>query len=186
MKAPTHIETARLILRQPQMGDATAIFDRYAGDSEVSRFLGWPRHRTVRETESFLQFSAQQWKQWPAGPYLILSRMDHQLLGSTGLGFQTPHEAMTGYVLAKDAWGQGYATEALTAMIDVAPRIAVSRLSALCHPEHRPSRRVLEKCGFALDNTVTRRAEFPNLAPGVEQEALCYVLVLEIEKDHTA
>jgi RimJ/RimL family protein N-acetyltransferase len=138
MKGPTHIETARLILRQPHMGDAAAIFDRYAGDSEVTRFLGWPRHRTVRETEAFLQFSAQQWEQWPAGPYLILSRTDRQLLGSTGLGFQTSHEAMTGYVLAKDAWGHGYATEALTAMIDVAPRIAVSRLCALCHPEHRP------------------------------------------------
>src|SRR4029453_12756253 len=100
MKAPTHIETSRLILRLPQMADAAAIFDRYAGDSEVTRFLGWPRHRTVRDTEAFLQFSAQQWEQWPAGPYLILSRVDHQLLGSTGLGFQSPHEAITGYVLA--------------------------------------------------------------------------------------
>ena len=183
MKASTHIETSRLILRQPHMADATAIFDRYAGDSEVTRFLGWPRHRTIRDTEAFLQFSAQQWEQWPAGPYVILSRVDHQLLGSTGLGFQSPHEAVTGYVLAKDAWGHGYATEALTAMTDLAPRIAVSRLYALCHPEHRPSRRVLEKCGFAHDHAATQRAEFPNLSPGVEQEALCYVLVLETGKD---
>jgi ribosomal-protein-alanine N-acetyltransferase len=184
VKAPIQIDTARLILRQPQMSDAAAIFGRYAGDSEVTRFLGWPRHRTVRDTEAFLQFSAQEWERWPAGPYLILSRTDGQLLGSTGLMFQAAHEAATGYVLAKDAWGKGYATEALSAIIDVAPRIGVTRLEALCHPEHSPSRHVLEKCGFTNDGHSTRRTEFPNLSPGVQQKALCYVLVLETEKHH--
>jgi RimJ/RimL family protein N-acetyltransferase len=123
-----------------------------------------------------LQFSAQEWERWPAGPYLIISRPGGQLLGSTGLGFQTPQEAETGYVLAKDAWGQGYATEALNAMVDIAARIGVTRLYALCYPEHRPSRRVLEKCRFVREDTLARLVEFPNLSPGVQQEALCYAL----------
>jgi RimJ/RimL family protein N-acetyltransferase len=55
----------------------------------------------------------------------------------------------------------------------------VIRLYALCHPEHRPSRRVLEKCGFVQDDPATRRAEFPNLSPGIEQDALCYVLAFD-------
>lgn len=114
---------------------------------------------------------------WPAGPYLIVSRTDGQLLGSTGLGFQSPHEAMTGYVLARDAWGKGFATEALTAIVDVAARIGVTRLSALCHLEHYPSRRVLEKCGFTRDEVSKPMVEFPNLSPGVRLEALCYARV---------
>jgi [ribosomal protein S5]-alanine N-acetyltransferase len=177
MKAPAQIETARLILRPPQMSDAATMFDRYASDPEVTRFLGWPRHRTVRDTEAFLRFSAQEWDRWPAGPYLITLRSGGQLLGSTGFGFQAPHEAVTGYVLATDAWGNGYATEALTALIAVAARIGVTRLYALCHPAHRPSRRVLEKCGFVRD-TSTRQVEFPNLSPGVQQDALCYDLAI--------
>jgi ribosomal-protein-alanine N-acetyltransferase len=184
MKAPVQFHTARLTLRQPQLSDAETIFVRYANDPEVTRFLGWPRHRSLQDTEAFLQLSAQEWERWPAGPYLIISRADSQLLGSTGLGFQAPHEAVTGYVLAKDAWGKGYATEALAALIDVAARIGVTRLSALCHPAHRPSRRVLEKCGFGRDDTSTWRVEFPNLAPGVQQEALCYALALETGKNH--
>ena len=100
------IETARLTLRQPGMDDALAIFERYASDPEVTRFLGWPRHRTVEDTQAFLRFSAEEWERSPAGPYLILSRADGLLLGSTGLGFQTSHEAVTGYVLADDAWGK--------------------------------------------------------------------------------
>ena len=179
MKAPFQFETFRLTLRQPEMGDALLIFERFASDPEVTRFLGWPRHRTIEDTKAFLQFSAEEWKRSPAGPYLIISRADGQLLGSTGLGFQTPHEAMTGYVLAKDAWGRGYATEALAAMIDVARRTSVIRLSALCHPEHRLSQRVLEKSGFVRDEPPTRPMEFPNLAPGVHQDALCYILALD-------
>ena len=184
MKAQVQFDTARLTLRQPQLSDAETIFERYANDPEVTRFVGWPRHRSLQDTEGFLQFSTQEWERWPAGPYLIISRTDGQLLGSTGLGFQAPHEAVTGYVLAKDAWGKGYATEALAAVIGVAARIDVTRLYALCHPAHRPSRRVLEKCGFVRDDTSTRRVEFPNLSPGVQQEALSYALALETRKNH--
>ena len=90
MKAPIQLETTRLILRQPLMRDAVEILERYAGDAEVTRFLGWPRHRSVQDTEAFLQFSAQEWDRWPAGPYLIISRAEGQLLGGTGFAFQTP------------------------------------------------------------------------------------------------
>src|SRR5215469_13401731 len=176
MKAPIKLETTRLILRQPLMSDAVEVFERYASNAEVTRFLGWPRHRSLHDTEAFLRFSAQEWEQRPAGPYLIVSRNDGQLLGSTGFGFQTPHEAMTGYVLARDAWGKGFATEALSALVDVAAQIEVTRLFALCHPGHRPSRRVLEKCGFVRDDVSKPTVEFPNLSPGVRQEALSYAL----------
>jgi ribosomal-protein-alanine N-acetyltransferase len=182
-KAPAQLETARLTLRQPQWSDAATILERYASDPDVARFVGWPRHRSLQDTEAFLQFSEQEWKRWPAGPYLIVARSDGQVIGSTGLGFQALHEAMTGYVLAKDVWGKGYATEALVAVVDVATQIGVARLYALCHPEHRPSRRVLEKCGFVRDGTATPQVEFPNLSPGVLQEALCYAVALEPRKN---
>jgi RimJ/RimL family protein N-acetyltransferase len=47
MKAPAQMETARLLLLQPQAADAVSIFERYASDSEVTKFLGWPRHESV-------------------------------------------------------------------------------------------------------------------------------------------
>jgi [ribosomal protein S5]-alanine N-acetyltransferase len=170
--------TTRLVLRPPSAADATSIFDRYASDPDVTRFLGWRRHESVAETEAFVQFSADEWVRWPAGPYLIWSRRDGRLLGGTGLAFDEPRQAVTGYVLAKDAWGHGYATETLRAILDVARLVGVRRLYALCHPEHRASWRVLEKCGFGRDAGWTRQAEFPNLAPGVLQDVLCYAVTL--------
>jgi RimJ/RimL family protein N-acetyltransferase len=180
VKAPQLIETARLMLTEPQMSDAAAIFERYAGDPDVTRYVGWPRHRSVADTEGFLAFSASEWARWSAGPYLIRSREDQRLLGSTGLSFETGARAMTGYVLAKDSWGQGYATEALRAMVDVARALGVSSLFALCHPDHRASWHVLEKCGFTRDAAWTETAVFPNLAAGVQQAVFCYTLTWPI------
>ncbi len=177
MKAPLHIETPRLALSPPTASDAESIFECYAGDPDVTRFLGWPRHRSVAETREFLDFSALEWDRSPAGPYLIRLRADGRLIGGTGLSFKNEHEAVTGYVLAKDAWGQGYATEALRAMVDLARQIGVVRIEALCHSQHRASAHVLEKCGFRRESTF-QQAEFPNLAPGVMQDAACYVLAV--------
>ena len=177
-KAPMQVETARLILSAPTPSDAEAIFERYAGDPEVTRYLGWPRHHSVSDTQQFVASSAAEWERWPAGAYLIRTRSDGRLIGGTGLHFEHLDEAVTGYVLAKDAWGQGYATEALGAIVALARRIALRRVYACCHPEHRASWRVLEKCGFTLDPSWTDRAEFPNLAPGELQDVLCYEIVL--------
>jgi RimJ/RimL family protein N-acetyltransferase len=163
-----------LALSTPQRSDAPAIFEGYASDPEVTRYLGWRRHQSLADTEAFLSFSTEQWEQWPAGPYVIRLRSTGQLIGGTGFGFETLEQAVTGYVLAKEAWGKGYATEALAAVIDVALQIGITRLYALCHPEHRASWRVLEKCRFVRDVRWSKRMEFPNLQLGKLQEVLCY------------
>ena len=174
MRAPPFVETPRLVLAAPVAADAEAVFQRYASDEEVTRYLGWPRHRTVADTQGFLAFSAVQWEREGAGPYLIWARADGRLLGSTGLGLEPHGQAITGYVLAKDSWGKGYATEALTAVVEVATDIGVRRLYALCHAQHRASWRVLEKCRFERDDSWNRRVEFPNLGAEIAQDVLCY------------
>jgi RimJ/RimL family protein N-acetyltransferase len=174
--APELIETARLELRRPQPRDADAIFSRYSGDPDVTRLVGWPMHRAVDAARSFISYSDGQWSEWPAGPYLIFERGG--LVGSTGLVFETPYRAQTGYVLAKDAWGRGIATEALEAMVGLARASGVRRLYALCHHSHRTSARVLEKCGFAREGVLRAYAEFPNLAPVGPQDVLCYAILL--------
>ncbi len=176
-KAPETIETERLILRRPLLEDLQAVYSRYASDLEVVRYVGWPRHRSAADTRAFLGVSDAEWQRWPASVYLIFSRDDGMLLGGTGFLFETPFRAMTGYVLAKDAWGRGYATEALSAIVELAPSIGIRRLYALCHPDHRPSARVLEKCGFDREGVLRNYIVFPNLAPGVPADVLCYARV---------
>jgi [ribosomal protein S5]-alanine N-acetyltransferase len=176
-KASERVETARLVLQRPRADDVEAIFRTYASDLEVTRYLGWPRHVSVEQTRTFLSFSDAEWGRWPAGPYLIFSR-EGQLVGGTGLSFEAPDCAATGYVFARGAWGLGYATEALRAMVEVAHTCRARVLYALCHVDHRPSARVLDKCGFRCEGIVRRYTEFPNLSPGTLSDVLKYTRVL--------
>lgn len=146
----------------------------------MTRYLSWPTHRSIDDTRRFLELSESEWQRWPAGPYLIESRDDRRLLGSTGFGFETPFRAATGYVLARDAWGLGYATEALQALVALAPDLGVLRFHALCHPEHAASRRVLEKCGFDRECLHRGHSEFPNLKSGEPFDVLCYARVFRV------
>jgi [ribosomal protein S5]-alanine N-acetyltransferase len=157
-------ETARLQLRRPAAADAAAIFERYASDPEVTRYLAWPRHRSLDETRAFVQFSDSEWARSPVGPLLAFSRADGALLGATGLSFETPDRASTGYVLARSEWGKGYATEALQAMVELSRSNGVKRLYAICHVDHRPSSHVMEKCGFEREGIMKQYAVFPNLS----------------------
>lgn len=177
MKGPELIATARLVLRRPIAADAEAIYARYSSDPEVTKYVGWPRHRSIEETKAFLAFSEAEWNRWPAGPYLIECLSDGKLLGSTGLTFESSIVAATGYVLARAAWGHGYATEALAAVVGVARQLGVRRLYALCHANHRASINVLEKCGFVLEGLLAGFADFPNLGSKQREDCLRYAQV---------
>jgi ribosomal-protein-alanine N-acetyltransferase len=171
--APEQFETERLFLRRPVTLDVRTIFERYASDPDVTRYLSWPRHTALDDTRVFISFSDAEWKRWGCGPYLVFSRDDRLLLGSTGLAFESADVASTGYLLARDAWGRGYATEILNAMSDLARTLEVRRLYAVCHVDNRASQRVMEKCGFVREGVLRRHTTFPNIGPE-RTDVLCY------------
>ena len=171
--APETITTERLLLRRPVAADAEAMRQSYAGDAEVTKLLGWPRHLSVDDTLAFINWSDEAWSIGPAGPYVIANRQD-VIIGSTGLDVETAHRAGTGYVLARDAWAQGYATEATRAMASLADQLGIGRLYALCHPDNRASVRVLEKAGLSFEGVLRRHTVFPNLDPTCAHDVECW------------
>src|SRR5215208_4315886 len=181
LRAPGTLETARLALRRPQAVDAAAVFARYASDPAVTRYLGWRTHASVADTRVFLASCDSEWRRSGVGPYLIHSRETGALLGSASLRMVSSQQAAAGYVLARDAWGRGYATEALHAMRGLALRLGVLRLTATCHPDHRASWRVMQKCGFTREGLLRGHAQFPNLAPGIAGDVLCYSFVFDMD-----
>ena len=174
MKAPHVIRTERLLLRKPRPEDAAAIFANYAGDERLGRFLAWPIHRSTADTDAFLKLADVEWRRWPAGPYLICLGAEERIIGSTGLAFDSTHCASTGYVIARDCQGRGYATEAVLAMTQLARDLDCTRLLAYCHPDHAASQRVLEKAGFVRDGLLSDFCEFPNLTAGERQSVVRY------------
>jgi RimJ/RimL family protein N-acetyltransferase len=86
------------------------------------------------------------------------------VLGTTGLDVETPWRAATGYVLRRDAWGRGLATEVTVAMTRLADDLGMIRVHALCHPDNTASTRVLAKAGFLREGVLRRHTCFPNIS----------------------
>jgi len=174
-RAPETLTTERLILRRPQAADAAAIFANYAGDAEVTRWLSWPRHRSLDDTRAFLTWSDRVWTASGVGPYLIIE--GGQVVGSTGLDLETPFRAEMGYVLRRSAWGRGLATEAAAAITELADDLGVNRLHALCHPDNVASASVLTKTDFVREGVLRRHSIFPNLSSTVPQDVVCWARI---------
>ena len=113
---PDTLSTARLHLRPVEAGDARAIFERYAQDPEVTRYMTWRPHRDLAETDGYV---ASCLALDPAlGRVLaIVGRGDGLLRGNMHLRRPARHRVEFGYCLARAFWGDGLMTEALRATV---------------------------------------------------------------------
>jgi len=179
LSVPLKLETERLLLRQPEEDDAASIFERYAQDPEVTRFLLWKPHRDLKETREFIQRCQRVWTEGTAYPWVIIRKSDHLLLGMIELRPEG-HKAEFGYVLARDAWGRGYMTEAVRALVGwTLAEPQIWRVWAYCQVQNIASARVLEKAGLQREGLLKRWAIHP--AFGAEpQDCFSYAVVKEV------
>lgn len=174
MIAHSFFSSERLEMRHPVLADAELIFQRYASLVEVTRFLSWPRHQNIADSEAFIRFSDTEWESNHVGPLLCFDKQSGELIGSTGFTLEAERVVSTGYVIAPEYWGQGYATECLQSMKVLANSMRLLRLLAYVHPQHPASILVLEKSGFKLDDSRAKDCVFPNLPGEPVVKAGCY------------
>ena len=85
------------MLRRLQLSDAAAVFETYAADAEVIRYLTWTPHRAVAETEAYLAGCVAT----PADNariYALMCRSDGMLHGAFDLRRPMPHRLEFGMV----------------------------------------------------------------------------------------
>ncbi|MEZ5933958.1 MAG: GNAT family N-acetyltransferase [Alphaproteobacteria bacterium] len=149
------IETERLWL--PRLSEADA------GDFESLFKDDWD---AVKQTGQIpfpaTKAAMQVWIRKHTGPggyvYLLRRKSDGRSIGAVGFGGSSAI-AELGYALGRAYWGQGYATEAVIAMIQTARSLGLGGLQAYSFVENPASARVLEKAGFANLGTIVR--EYP-------------------------
>lgn len=151
------IETERLLIRSLEVADASALAAIWS-DPEVTRHMGGPRDfPDIREG---LEEDAQAGDQAVIDLWPVVEKASGQVIGHCGflekeVDGQVEIELI--YVFASDAWGEGYATEAASALRDYAfHRLGLRRIIALIDPGNPASARVAEKIGMQLE-TETRR-----------------------------
>lgn len=163
-KGTQTIETARLLLRQFRMDDVQPMFDNWASDPEVTKFLTWPVHTSVEISRMVLEdwvksYESKEYYQWA-----IELKETSAPIGSISVVRQNGRieEAEIGYCIGKSWWHQGIMSEALSAVINyLFMEIGMNRVAARHDPNNPHSGGVMKKCGMKYEGT-TRQSDRNN------------------------
>ena len=136
------LETKRLVLRAPRLGDAKTVAT-LANDRRIAENTARiPHPYKLSDAEDFITRAGKP------DEAIFLITLRKTVIGACGIVLQETVPEL-GYWLGVEHWGQGYATEALHAVIDYAfTDLAHEQLQAGARVTNPTSRRVLEKCGF--------------------------------------
>lgn len=176
MRPAEIIQTERLVLRPPRLSDAQSIYEAYAQDAEVTRYVIWRPHQSVQETERFLSDCVASWERGDAFPWVMTLREDGKLIGMIEIRINE-FKADVGYVIARPFWGKGLAAEALLPIVEWARmQQSIYRVWALCDAENVASARVLEKVGMKREGLLRRNMIHPNISDE-PRDSYCYAIV---------
>ena len=140
------LATERLNLRAFRESDLND-YARICADPEVVRFVGAPFSRS----EAWLHIATilGHWQLRGYGMWAVESRSNGALIGR--IGFYEPEGwpgMELGWMLARDQWGRGLATEGARAALQFASSaLGKSQVISLIHPVNVRSIRVAEKLG---------------------------------------
>jgi len=147
--------TERLLLRPGWPEDAPAVHEAI-NDEGIVRMLArapWPYR--LEDAEQWLDSDPDPLR--PA--FLIFERTGHGvlLIGSVGLGRDDEGQTELGYWIRRSHWGQGFATEAGRAVLEIAQMLGHKHLSAGHFADNPTSGHVLRKLGFRATGKIEQR-----------------------------
>ena len=154
------VETPRLVLRPFVREDAQAMFDNWASDPAVTKFLSWPTYRSVEDAHSILNVWLESYGKPDFYQWAIVLKELNQPIGSISVVNSDDRVDMVeiGYCIGRNWWGRGIMPEALSAvMVYLFDEVGMQRIEAGHDPDNPASGAVLRKCGLEYEGTLRRR-----------------------------
>lgn len=156
------IETERLVLRRFVMEDAQPMFQNWASDPDVTKFLTWSAHASVEVTRAVLA-------DWTAGYekedfYVWAIEYEGEPIGSISVVDRNDRAELVhiGYCIGKKWWHKGIMSEALAALIRFFfDEVGVNRIETRHDPNNPHSGDVMKKCGMRFEGTL-RQSDWNN------------------------
>lgn len=148
------LETTRLILRRLLPDDLDSLFALY-NDPEIRRYF--PEGTlTYEETREELEWFLNGHPRHPElGLWATIHKESNQFIGRCGLlpwTIEQRPEVEVAYLLAKEYWGQGLATEAAQGILDYGfGQLGLSRLICMIDPGNQASINVAKRIGMAFE-----------------------------------
>jgi len=153
------LETPRLRLRAVRGSDAPALLEIFA-DPAVARYGSSPPWADLAEAERRVARDLQGGADGSVLALLVERAADARVIGRCVL-FHVDRgcrRAEVGYALASSAWGQGYAREAVQALLDYGfEHLDLNRVEADIDPRNTASARLLERLGFRAEGLLRER-----------------------------
>jgi [ribosomal protein S5]-alanine N-acetyltransferase len=142
-------ETERLIGRHVALADDQAMHAVY-GNPLAMRHVGDGQPLSLADCQHWLTVIFQKYQRWGYGMSALVRKADGLVVGFCGLVHpQDQPEAEVKYALRQECWGQGLATEAVSAMLAYGQRaLGIGHIIATVAPAHLASQHVLEKAGM--------------------------------------
>ena len=169
-------ETTRLLAKPAVVEDAQVIFDEYASDASVAKYMTWRAHRSVDETVEFLTRCERVWIEGSAFPWSLWRKQDGAFAGVIEIRVGTSTVDL-GYALVRRWWRQGLMSEAVAAVVAWAlAQPTIYRVWATCDIDNVASARLLERVGMEREGVLRRWLVHPNLS-NAPRDALCYSIV---------
>ena len=158
-KGTLPLRTPRLLLRPVRVEDAADMFQNWAGDPEVARYLSWETHKSEADSRAYLESMTAGYAR--PGVYDWGIVFEETLVGTIGVPRMSEADlnCEVGYCLGRRWWGRGIATEALRAVIDfLFAQVGFHRIAAVHDPENPASGRVMQKAGMSREGMLRQSA----------------------------
>jgi [ribosomal protein S5]-alanine N-acetyltransferase len=171
------IESKRLILRQLTPEDAPDFF-ACQSDPEVFRYSGRSKEPSLESATHTLNILFKRHQERTMLSWAIVLKENQCFIGRFQIEEWSDenHRAAVGYLLGKQYWGKGYATEALSAVIAyLYEQTTVNRIDAFTWSENIASARVMEKAGMRFEG-LARQKRF---AKGAFRNLKIYAILRE-------
>ncbi|SFL57823.1 ribosomal-protein-alanine N-acetyltransferase [Gracilibacillus orientalis] len=152
------LETKRLLLRQVSLDDVHDIY-AYGSNEEVSKYVTWETHKSLDETQAFVEYIMSRYKSNSIAPWAIELKKNHKMIGTIDfVSWDTyQHIAEVGYVISQNYWSKGIVTEAAKEIIKFGfNHMDLERIQAKCLVENIGSARVMEKAGMTFEGVLRK------------------------------
>jgi ribosomal-protein-alanine N-acetyltransferase len=149
MIADIVIQTPRLTLRPWTLADAPALFT-ILQEKDILLYFPPTEPRTLEQVQRYILFHQRHWQQRGYGHWAVVERQSGRLIGWNGLEYlPETSETEVAYLLSREFWGRGYASEAALAAVRFGlDQVGLRQIIGLVHSDNIASQRVLEKCGL--------------------------------------
>lgn len=147
--------TERLLLRPGWTEDAPALARAIADEQVLRNLATAPSPYRLADAQAYL--AAPRDPVLPTFLVFARTRGAPELVGSCGLARRPSGRVELGYWIERAHWGQGFATEAGRALVDIASTLGFAQIHAYHFIDNPASGRVLEKLGFACTGLIAPR-----------------------------